>query len=236
MTSEKHSQSLVEDDFNYGTNVATANIKIRMTFIRRVYTLLSLQIILTISTTALFMFSKHLNAFVQDNSAVVFVSAFSSFVLMNVLVMYRHKRPVNSYLLVAFTFMEAVSVATTLTFYEYSTILQSLFLTCAVFAGLTVYTFQSKKDFSKLGAGLFACILIFVIAMLIQLFYNSDSADLVISGFGAVVFCGFIIYDTHKLMKQFSPDEYIVAFIHIYMDIIDLFMRILHILKSIKNQ
>nr|UNH60686.1 Protein lifeguard [Scale drop disease virus] len=182
------------------------------------------------------MFSKHLNAFVQDNSAVVFVSAFSSFVLMNVLVMYRHKRPVNSYLLVAFTFMEAVSVATTLTFYEYSTILQSLFLTCAVFAGLTVYTFQSKKDFSKLGAGLFACILIFVIAMLIQLFYNSDSADLVISGFGAVVFCGFIIYDTHKLMKQFSPDEYIVAFIHIYMDIIDLFMRILHILKSIKNQ
>lgn len=41
----------------------------------------------------------------------------------------------------------------TVTFYEYSTVLQALFLTCAVFAGLTAYTFQSKRDFSKMGAG-----------------------------------------------------------------------------------
>lgn len=41
----------------------------------------------------------------------------------------------------------------TVTFYEYSTVLQALVLTCAVFAALTCYTFQSKRDFSKLGAG-----------------------------------------------------------------------------------
>lgn len=39
------------------------------------------------------------------------------------------------------------------TFYEYSTVLQAFILTSAVFIGLTAYTYQSKRDFSKMGAG-----------------------------------------------------------------------------------
>jgi hypothetical protein len=38
-------------------------------------------------------------------------------------------------------------------FYEYKIVLQAFFLTCTVFTCLTAYTFQSKRDFSKLGAG-----------------------------------------------------------------------------------
>jgi len=37
-------------------------------------------------------------------------------------------------------------------FYEYTIVLQAFVLTSAVFLGLTAYTFQSKRDFSKLGA------------------------------------------------------------------------------------
>lgn len=62
----------------------------------------------------------------------------------------------------------------TVTFYEYSTILQALFLTCAVFAGLTAYTFQSKRDFSKMGAGYVShgcCSLLIVV--LSKLLYSS---------------------------------------------------------------
>lgn len=40
-----------------------------------------------------------------------------------------------------------------MTFYEYSTVLQAFILTSAVFMGLTAFTYQSKRDFSKMGAG-----------------------------------------------------------------------------------
>ncbi|XP_030296358.1 protein lifeguard 4 isoform X3 [Sparus aurata] len=153
MSSEKYPRSSIEDDFNYGTNVASASVQIRMDFLRKVYTLLSLQIILTTATSALFMFSHTIKEFVHASPAMVLVSALGSLVLLLFLAIYRHQHPVNFYLLLVFTLLEAVSVATALTFYEYSTVLQALFLTCAVFVGLTAYTFQSKRDFSKMGAG-----------------------------------------------------------------------------------
>lgn len=41
----------------------------------------------------------------------------------------------------------------TVTFYDVYIILQAFVLTTGVFLGLTMYTLQSKRDFSKFGAG-----------------------------------------------------------------------------------
>ncbi|XP_077400656.1 protein lifeguard 4 [Vanacampus margaritifer] len=235
MSSENYPRSSIEDDFNYGTNVASASVHIRMAFLRKVYTLLSLQILLTTGTSALFMFSQTIKDFVHASPAVVLGSALGSLVLLLALAVYRHKHPVNLYLLLVFTLLEAISVATALTFYEYSTVLQALFLTCAVFAGLTAYTFQSKRDFTKLGAALFSCLWILLIASVMRVFFNSDSTELLFAGTGALVFCGFIIYDTHMLMKQLSPEEHILASINLYLDIVNLFLHILRILDSMKK-
>nr|XP_046235240.1 protein lifeguard 4 [Scatophagus argus] len=235
MSSQKYPKSSIEDDFSYGTNVATASVQIRMDFLRKVYTLLSLQISLTTATSAIFMFSHTIKEFVLSSPAVVLISALGSLVLLLALAMYRHQHPVNLYLLLVFTVLEAVSVATALTFYEYSTVLQALFLTCAVFAGLTAYTFQSKKDFSKMGAGLFACLWILITASFMRFFFNRDSIELLMAGAGALVFCGFIIYDTNLLMKQLSHEEHILASINLYLDTVNLFLHILRLLGSMKK-
>ncbi|XP_058480259.1 protein lifeguard 4 [Solea solea] len=235
MSTDKYPRSSIEDDFNYGTNVATASVQIRMDFLRKVYSLLSLQIILTTATSALFMFSQTIKEFVHASPVVVLVPALGSLILLVALAVYRHKHPVNLYLLLVFTLLEAVSVATAVTFYDYSTVLQALFLTCAVFAGLTAFTFQSKRDFSRLGVGLFACLWILIIASFMRFFFNSDAIELAMSAAGALVFCGFIIYDTHLLMKQLSPEEHILASINLYLDIVNLFLHILRILDSLKK-
>ncbi|KAG7497232.1 lifeguard 4 [Solea senegalensis] len=235
MSTDKYPRSSIEDDFNYGTNVATASVQIRMDFLRKVYSLLSLQIILTTATSALFMFSQTIREFVHASPVVVLVPAVGSLILLVALAVYRHQHPVNLYLLLVFTLLEAVSVATAVTFYDYSTVLQALFLTCAVFAGLTAFTFQSKRDFSRLGVGLFACLWILIIASFMRFFFNSDATELVMSAAGALVFCGFIIYDTHLLMKQLSPEEHILASINLYLDIVNLFLHILRILDSLKK-
>ncbi|MGH0165315.1 UNVERIFIED_CONTAM: hypothetical protein FKN15_048700 [Acipenser sinensis] len=178
METEKYPRSSIEDDFNYGTNVATASVQIRMVFF----------------ITLLFC--------APNSPALVLVSTVGSLGLIFALAIYRHQHPVNLYLLLGFTLFEAVTVATAVTFYEYSVVLQAFALTAAVFVGLTAYTFQSRRDFSKLGAGLFACLWILIIASFMRLFFHNETVELVFAGAGALVFCGFIIFDTHLLMHK----------------------------------
>ena len=47
---------------------------------------------------------------------------------------------------------------------------------------------------------------------------------------------GFIIFDTHMIMHRLSPEEYIVATIELYLDIINLFIEILKILDKINRK
>ncbi|KAE9463988.1 hypothetical protein C3L33_04127, partial [Rhododendron williamsianum] len=48
----------------------------------------------------------------------------------------------------------------------------------------------------------------------------------------AIVFCGYIIYDTDNLIKRYSYDEYIWASVALYLDIINLFLSLLAIFRA----
>ncbi|KAI7791800.1 protein lifeguard 4 [Triplophysa rosa] len=235
MNEEKYPRSSIEDDFNYGTNVASASVHIRMDFLRKVYTILSLQIIITTVVSGVFMLCDPIKSFVHSSPALVLISAVGSLILLLALAVYRHQHPINLYLLFGFTLLESLSVATAVTFYDYTVVLQAFVLTSAVFLGLTAYTFQSKRDFSKLGASLFAGLWILIIASFLRIFFYNDTVELVFAGAGALLFCGFIIFDTHLLMHKLSPEEHVLASINLYLDIVNLFLYILRILDSLKK-
>ncbi|CAJ0934004.1 unnamed protein product [Ranitomeya imitator] len=134
------------------------------------------------------------------------------------------------------TLLEAITVGIAVTFYDVAVVLQAFILTTAVFFGLTAFTFQSKRDFSKLGAGLFAGLWILVIAGFLRLFFYSETIELVMAAGGALLFCGFIIYDTHVLMHKLSPEEHILAAINLYLDIINLFLHLLRLLQALNKK
>jgi protein lifeguard len=54
-------------------------------------------------------------------------------------------------------------------------------------------------------------------------------------GLGALVFSGFILYDTESLIKRHTYDEYIWASVGLYLDILNLFLTILNILRSMQS-
>ena len=47
---------------------------------------------------------------------------------------------------------------------------------------------------------------------------------------------GFIIFDTHMIMTRVSPEEYVIATIELYLDIINLFIQILKILSELNRK
>ncbi|KFU89672.1 Protein lifeguard 4, partial [Chaetura pelagica] len=228
---QRYPRSSIEDDFNYGTNVASASVHIRMAFLRKVYSILSIQILLTTVISAIFLYSTGVKAFVLERPALVLIPWIGSLAVIVALGFYSHKHPVNLYLLFGFTLLVALSVAFTVSFFDVSVVLQAFLLTTAVFLGLTAYTLQSKRDFSKFGAGLFTCLWILIFSSLLRVFFYSETIELVVAAAGALLFCGFIIYDTHLLMHRLSPEEYIQAAINLYLDIINLFLHLLRVLE-----
>ena len=68
-----------------------------------------------------------------------------------------------------------------------------------------------------------------------QLFFWSQTLEFVLSIGGALLFCGFIIFDTHMIMHKLSPEEYILASINLYLDFINLFIYILRILQAARK-
>lgn len=62
---EEHSNG-IQNDFAYNNNVQNANIKIRMAFLRKVYGLLSIQLLMTIIVAAICMMSEHVKLFIHQ--------------------------------------------------------------------------------------------------------------------------------------------------------------------------
>ncbi|AAL73713.1 NMDA receptor-like protein [Camelpox virus] len=223
--------SSIEDDFNYGSSVASASVHIRMAFLRKVYGILCLQFLLTTATTAVFLYFDCMRKIIQGSPVLILASMFVSIGLIFALTLHRHKHPLNLYLLCGFTLSESLTLASVVTFYDVHVVMQAFMLTTAVFLALTAYTLQSKRDFSKLGAGLFVTLWILILSGLLRIFVQSETVELVLSAFGALVFCGFIIYDTHSLIHKLSPEDYVLASINFYLDIINLFLHLLQLLE-----
>jgi hypothetical protein len=206
----------------------------RRIFIRKVYSILAVQLIASFAVCAFMALHQPTHVYVLTHAWPVVLSIFLSFLLIMTLMCYKDKSPQNMYLLAAFTFVEAFMVGTVTTAYAEENagiVLEAVFLTGAIFIGLTVFTFQSKIDFSFLGAflsmGLGALILWGFFAMLFGV-----GTGYVYALLGCIIFSGYILFDTWLIMDKLNPHEYVLAAIMLYLDIINLFLYILQLLVS----
>ncbi len=106
------------------------------------------------------------------------------------------------------------------------------YLTLAVFTGLTLYTLNTKKDFSFLGGFLFTALICLLVCGLLLFFLPSAAGSLLYSLAGVVIFCGYILYDTSMIMRRLGPDEAVSGAIGLYLDLVNLFWFILRLLNS----
>ncbi|XP_052780131.1 protein lifeguard 4-like [Mya arenaria] len=225
----------IVDDFMYGSNVASAHVTIRLGFLRKVYGILTSQLLLTALVGFIFMMHDGIKTFVQTNNWMMLVAFIGTLATLLPLMIKRQETPTNYILLAAFTLMEAYTIGVVVTMYDKLVVLEAVILTLGVTAALTVYTLQSTRDFSSWGAGLFACLWVLILAMFLQIFFPSEMVDKLISIGGACLFSLFIIFDTHMMMHKLSAEEYILAAINLYLDILNLFLHILRLLGERRN-
>ena len=120
-------------------------------------------------------------------------------------------------------------------------VIEALALTVGIFLSLTVLTLVSKRDFSGMGPFLYAMLTMIIIGSFIQMILAwgfgiySSVADVAICFAIAFVFSLYIIYDTYMIFNRLSPEEYIIAAVELYMDVINLFLALLRILQFLQG-
>ncbi|KAL5701616.1 BI1-like protein [Ranunculus cassubicifolius] len=218
---------------SYGEN------ELRWGFIRKVYGILSAQILLTTIVSAITVLYSPVNELLRGNSGILLFFAICPLILMWPLHVYHQKHPVNFILLGLFTACLSVTIGVACANTEGVIVLEALILTTAVVAGLTGYTFWASKrgmDFSYLGPFLFTSLIVLIVAGFMQMFFPLGSAaTAVYGGIGAIIFAGYLVYDTDNLIKRFTYDEYIWASVALYLDILNLFISILRVLRATQS-
>ncbi len=112
------------------------------------------------------------------------------------------------------------------------TIYDALLLSGSIFGGLTLYTFVSKKDFSYLGASLTIGLFMLIGIMVINFFVQSTTLDLGLSIVGVIIFSGFILVDTSRILHRAHEVPPTLAALSLYLDFLNLFLMLLTLLSG----
>jgi len=101
--------------------------------------------------------------------------------------------------------------------------------TAVIFLGLSGYALTSKRNFNFIGGFLFAGMMVVVVAMIANLFFNMPALALAISGAIILLMSGYILFDTSRIQRG-EETNYIMATYGIYLAIFNIFISLLQIL------
>ncbi|XP_020579244.1 BI1-like protein [Phalaenopsis equestris] len=249
-----HGFSKIEKDVDLeaGTlypGLSAGENELRWGFVRKVYGILAAQIVLTAAVSAATVIYAPINNLLTGSPSLALVLAFLPLILMCPLYHYQQKHPLNFVLnfvfLGLFTVSLSLSVGVACANTKGMIVLEALILTSGVVLSLTGYSFWASrkgKDFSYLGPALFAGLVVLLLTSFIQMFFPLGPTSVaVFGGLGALVFSAFLIYDTDnldnliKLIKRYTYDEYIWASVALYLDVLNLFLSILNLLRGMQS-
>jgi FtsH-binding integral membrane protein len=149
--------------------------------------------------------------------------------------------PKNLILTFIFTFIEGIFIAPFLYVANRTApgvVSQAAVLTLAAFGVLSLYAVVSRRDFSAWGSFFMVGLVVLFIAILINAFVGSAAGGLWIAAVGVLVFAGLLVFDTWRLLRSgmYGQDDYVLAAVAIYLDLLNMFLFILSLLTGGRNR
>lgn len=240
------SQQFIGSQHPSNTLLKDATKDVRMGFVRKVYGILSVQLILTVMIAA-FMQTFSL-AQLQTQSWLLGLSVFVTLGTVCAMSLCRQMTrtyPTNYAILFTFTVAEAILLGFASAAYTWQSVLLCTGLTAVIFLALSIFAMQSNTDFTGLGIYLYGALLSLLFwgfAMSLMMAFGVKMVWLIMlyDLIGVVTFIFYIIYDTQMIIGgshkscQFGIDDYVFAALNIYLDIIQLFLHLLRLMGKRK--
>ena len=220
--------------FSYAPAVQVRSGAERATLVRRTYGLIFLSVLVTILGSAFAFSQPSLMAAVARHP---FITAIAAFVPLFMAQRAARDYPKNLILTFLFTFIEGIWIAPFLAVAEMRSpgvVGQAAMLTFAAFGVLSLYAVYSKRDFSAWGSFFVVGLVVLLVASLINFFVQSAAASIWIAAIGVMIFAGLLVFDTWRLLRsnEYGQDDYVLAAVSIYLDLLNMFLFILRLLSG----
>ena len=210
--------------------------KIREGFVCKVYGILAYQIFLT-SLVVYFGFASSSFQEFLLTSNLMYVLSFIIMLVCLFLPLCSPKIyqsvPSNYLVLTIFTLSYSWIIAALTCTYTFRSVMTVLFLTFVTVISLTIYAWGTKEDYSIKAGAKIVSISLLLFSLLLFAILGIPFFNLLITSLILVLFGIYLIYDTQLLCGKgrfkFSEDDYILAAINIYLDVILLFTKLLSI-------
>lgn len=202
----------------------------RATLVRRTYALVLANIVVTMLGAGV---AFSVPSLMMQVARHPFLSFLCTLVPLFMAQRVRRQFPMNLVWVSLFTFVMGVTISPAIYFYgtRFPGIIgQAAGLTLSTFIVLTAYAWISKRDFSAWGSFFVVGVWVIIATSLLNLFFKSSLASLWIAGATVLVFSGLLVFDTWRLRNAYSPEDYPMAAVNIYLDLLNMFMAILSLL------
>jgi FtsH-binding integral membrane protein len=202
----------------------------RATLVRRTYSLVLVGVLCTVAACGWAMSQPWLVQLVAEHPFLTFLATLLPLFGAQ---MFRNAFPLNIGLTLLFTVIQGVWIAPLVLVMEArqpGVAIQAGLLTLSAFAVLTAYAFISRRDFSAWGSFFIVGVWVLIGTSLLNLFFRSEGASLWIAGATVLVFSGMLVYDTWRIRNKYGPNDYVVAAVQIYLDLLNLFTALLRLL------
>ncbi|XP_041857472.1 protein lifeguard 3-like [Melanotaenia boesemani] len=213
---------------------------IRHAFIRKVYLILTVQLLVTFSVVAVFTFVDPVKLFVIKYPGIYWASFVVYFLVYCILICCKEPRrrfPWNLVLLGVFTLALSYMAGTISSYYETKAVCLAMGITAIVCIAVTIFCFQTKVDFTSCGG--FLCIaavllmIIGIVTAIVLSFKYVPWLHMLYAAIGAIVYTLFLVYNTQLLIGNrelaISPEEYVYGALSLYVDIVHIFLFILQV-------
>lgn len=140
----------------------------------------------------------------------------------------------------AFALAMGVSISWIFLVFTSFSIVQVFLITAIAFAGLSLYGYVTKKDLSGMGTFLIMGVIGLLVAMIVNIFMQSEAMMFAISIIGVLIFAGLTAYDTQKIKSDYVAHaaqgdvewlekSAIMGALSLYLDFINMFMFLLQL-------
>lgn len=212
---------------------------IRKHFVKKVYTILGLQLFVTFGLVAVTVFHKPTKLFFIRNYFLLYIlSTLLMFFIFIIFCCFQASRrivPLNFILLIIFTIAMSIIAATISSMYSTYAVMLTFGITAVLCLILTFIACLPCFDITGYYIYLYVAALILffygIIAIFISVMTKLRIAYTIYAALATILFSMYLIFDTQQLLAgkriQLSPEEYILGAISLYVDIIYIFLYIL---------
>jgi FtsH-binding integral membrane protein len=160
---------------------------------------------------------------------------------------YRMQASSATLLFVLYSVLNGATLSSIFLAYAQSSITSTFFVCSATFVACSVYGWSTRRDLTSMAGFLTMGLIGIVIASLVNLFVQSNAVSVIVSYIGVLVFVGLTAYDTQdiKNMALSQPGDIdagairkgaILGALKLYLDFINLFLMLLRIFGSSREE